>query len=749
MNRFEFYKNLDEFKGTRSETFLQHYGILGQKWGTRRWQNPDGTFNTEGKIRYFGSKKAENEKIGRQMHDYKTGKEVNEMIDIKPDHAKIKTNIETSFNIPDKYKGYEKEITEQVSKMMIDSLKDVSADKMPKKIDVNITDDGRIRLDFGYDDQKIGNIYDTGFNLRRKMLNSKWDQVGRKQFADAIKRNRDMVDAKNLTDEEIDEIINNRMKSSSNETLISDFNTQSLRLQMEKALNTKFGNMEKLGGLFNKKAINENGEEYNPKYQNRDGSLTWDGRQLSEKKAAKKINSEMLEDYKNKKSEREAKENKVKEILNDARSDVKIKKELQNKDISDKELENIINDIDNYSSWKYWDELEKNNKNEFNKIADLGLDALARSSKYYSSDDDIGDDGWRDWFMYEDQTIGLPQITKLYYDGYSKDYINKMIDKVSSISYEDYDKKYGEDSSAKFFIDQTDWQNQNKKFVEALFDPDYNAKDQKIGSSPKEAKKLAKEAEKLEKELKNAKYQDEQKIINSLINDDKYKDTIDEAIKPYVEKNKKNIDRVNEIFKDYEDNEINTLANAGIVNSLINKWGDKNNNETMKELAGYAWFYLNDDGNQSDNTAEYLYATIDKGVKAKELGNLWDNLYYSNEEKKENISSLKKDPFLSNLSDDTLKKIVTNKFESKFDKGSYWNLYNASDTASDPDNTVKKAYNEAKNISKKLEKSCGNTNGWDYFWKAVDNLGMNDMNYKDLSQADWDRINAEINKLKK
>ena len=54
-----------------------------------------------------------------------------------------------------------------------------------------------------------------------------------------------------------------------------------------------------------------------------------------------------------------------------------------------------------------------------------------------------------------------------------------------------------------------------------------------------------------------------------------------------------------------------------------------------------------------------------------------------------------------------------------------------------------------KNISKKIEKSCGNTNGWDYFWKAVDNLNMGDMNYKDMTQADWDRINAEINKLKK
>lgn len=47
---------------------LRHFGILGQKWGRRRWQYDDGRFNEEGKIRYFGrsvskTSKSDNKKI--------------------------------------------------------------------------------------------------------------------------------------------------------------------------------------------------------------------------------------------------------------------------------------------------------------------------------------------------------------------------------------------------------------------------------------------------------------------------------------------------------------------------------------------------------------------------------------------------------------------------------------------------------------------------------------------------------------
>ena len=42
-----------------SSLILVHHGILGQKWGVRRYQNPDGTLTAEGRERYDVEERSE------------------------------------------------------------------------------------------------------------------------------------------------------------------------------------------------------------------------------------------------------------------------------------------------------------------------------------------------------------------------------------------------------------------------------------------------------------------------------------------------------------------------------------------------------------------------------------------------------------------------------------------------------------------------------------------------------------------
>ena len=60
MNRHLYYK-------TKEENYLVHHGIKGQKWGVRRYQNPDGTLTEEGKRRY-GNK--QNFEIAKKANKY-------------------------------------------------------------------------------------------------------------------------------------------------------------------------------------------------------------------------------------------------------------------------------------------------------------------------------------------------------------------------------------------------------------------------------------------------------------------------------------------------------------------------------------------------------------------------------------------------------------------------------------------------------------------------------------------------------
>lgn len=48
------------------QNYLEHSGVKGQKWGVRRWQNPDGTLTEEGKVHYGISSERDRKKIDKE-----------------------------------------------------------------------------------------------------------------------------------------------------------------------------------------------------------------------------------------------------------------------------------------------------------------------------------------------------------------------------------------------------------------------------------------------------------------------------------------------------------------------------------------------------------------------------------------------------------------------------------------------------------------------------------------------------------
>lgn len=52
---------------------LEHHGILGQKWGVRRFQNADGSLTSKGKSRYgFVESSKEREENRKRLYDTTT-----------------------------------------------------------------------------------------------------------------------------------------------------------------------------------------------------------------------------------------------------------------------------------------------------------------------------------------------------------------------------------------------------------------------------------------------------------------------------------------------------------------------------------------------------------------------------------------------------------------------------------------------------------------------------------------------------
>lgn len=86
---------------------LKHFGIKGQKWGVRRYQNADGTLTNAGKKRYFKPahedyKKAHSRKSVRQMSNQEL-KERNNRLNMEAQYYDLKRRTNAGERAVQKY----------------------------------------------------------------------------------------------------------------------------------------------------------------------------------------------------------------------------------------------------------------------------------------------------------------------------------------------------------------------------------------------------------------------------------------------------------------------------------------------------------------------------------------------------------------------------------------------------------------------------------------------------------------------
>ena len=79
-----------------SSNELYHYGIFGQKWGIRRYQNPDGTLTDAGKKRYWGGG-SDYTYVGRQRYIKDLVKDYNELNGTKIKSKKAIVKIDGKY----------------------------------------------------------------------------------------------------------------------------------------------------------------------------------------------------------------------------------------------------------------------------------------------------------------------------------------------------------------------------------------------------------------------------------------------------------------------------------------------------------------------------------------------------------------------------------------------------------------------------------------------------------------------------
>ena len=147
---------------------LYHHGIKGQKWGVRRFQNPDGSYTEAGKERYGRNIRRDLDSFQKVRADLRSSESEYVKTIGKPDHKQRKEQYENDI------KRYS-EIMEKIAKKYGDK-------EYKKRLDKYVHQDDEIRSfmsneklmrKFGYDpDHGIDKASETYYKAEEKYLKS-------------------------------------------------------------------------------------------------------------------------------------------------------------------------------------------------------------------------------------------------------------------------------------------------------------------------------------------------------------------------------------------------------------------------------------------------------------------------------------------------------------------------------------------------------------------------------------------------